>query len=147
MGHVLDSAAVRDWQGAMGIILGIMLGGAAGALCRYGMQVWMQGVLTGTLLAGFPLATLIVNVSGSFLLSLLVTLGLQGMVSPAVQIAVGSGFLGALTTFSTFEFEGEALLREGRHLWAGLYLAGNVVLGYWMILLGRSAGLRLAAMN
>lgn len=53
-----------------------MVGGALGALTRYGVGVWLQAALLNTSLAGFPLATLLVNVVGSFLLSFTVTLGL-----------------------------------------------------------------------
>lgn len=124
------------------ILVGIMLGGALGSLLRYLTGLWLQGMLAGTALASFPAATLCVNVAGSFLLSLLTTLGLQGVVPPAARLAIGTGFVGALTTFSTFELESELLLREGETSRALVYFASNLLLGYLAILLGRWAAVR-----
>lgn len=126
-------------------ILGIMIGGALGSLARYATGVWLQGMTAGTPLGNFPLATLVVNVVGSFLLSLIATLGLQGLVSPALRLALGAGFVGALTTFSTFEMESDALFREGRTASLAYYVLGNLILGYLAILLGRALAARMSA--
>lgn len=124
-----------------------MIAGAGGTLARYG--VWLltshltlrvgSGVLSP---APFPLATLIVNVFGSFLLAFLVTLALKGWVSPDLRLILGTGFLGAFTTFSTFELEAFELLES--RLWplAACYIAGNLLLGFMAILLGRALALR-----
>ena len=118
----------------------IAAGGALGALCRYGVMLWLgpaNGVSGGL---QWPLATLAVNLAGCFLLALLATWASRGTVSPAVQAGLAVGFLGSFTTFSTFAMEGQLLMREGAHLTAMAYLAGSVVLGYLMILAGRSVG-------
>ncbi len=126
------------------LILGVMLGGALGALSRYLFTNVVQGALQGGSYAGFPLATLLVNVVGSFLLAFVTELGLRGLVSPAARVAVGTGFLGALTTFSTFELESQLLVREGELMRASAYVLGNLAVGYLAILAGRAAALRLA---
>jgi CrcB protein len=123
-------------------ILGIMLGGALGSLARYALSVWLQGAVSSTSLASFPLGTLAVNVVGSFLLSVVTTLGLQGVMPPTMRLSLSVGFLGALTTFSTFQQESEVLLAEGHGLFAALYVVGNLSLGYLAILLGRDLVIR-----
>jgi len=107
------------------LILGVMLGGALGALARYATTNLVQGALQAGAYAGFPLATLLVNVIGSFLLAFITELGLRGLVSPSARVAIGTGFLGALTTFSTFELESRLLVREGELLSAGVYVLAN----------------------
>ncbi len=127
-----------------GIALGVLVGGALGALARYGVTLWLQRLLASTPYGSFPLATLSVNVVGSFLLGFLVEFGLAGRVSPLLRVALGTGFIGALTTFSTFELETELLLREGPWLQGVIYLLANLVLGFVAILLGRFLAARLA---
>jgi len=117
------------------VFLGLAVGGAFGALCRYLATLWLHGFSLAD--ASFPLATLLVNVLGAFLLSYLAVLGAQGLVSPNLRIALGPGFLGALTTFSTLQLESDALLREGRIGQFTLFLFGNLLLGYLAVLLGR----------
>ena len=126
------------------LILGVMVGGALGALSRYLVTNVIQGALQGTTYGGFPLATLVVNVAGSFLLAFVTELGLRGLMSPSARVAVGTGFLGALTTFSTFELESQLLLRDGEFVRAGVYVMANLFVGYLAILAGRAAALRLA---
>ena len=124
-------------------VVGVMVGGALGAAVRYLSTVWVQGALRGSA-ATFPFATLLVNVVGCFLLAFLTEVGLRGMVSPTLRLALGTGFLGALTTFSTFEVEGHTLLHAGEIGRAAVYLLGNLLLGYAAVLLGRALALRLA---
>ncbi len=116
-----------------------MSGGALGALCRYLTGIALQGVTKTT---NFPLATLVVNVAGSFLLSILFHLSTY-QISPTLRLAIGTGFLGALTTFSTFELETYALIHKHNYLHAAIYLLGNLLLGFSAILLGRYLVLRL----
>lgn len=119
-------------------VLGLALGGALGTLSRYGVGLVLQGALGGGAPAAFPLATLVVNVLGSFLLAVATGLGLRGVLSPAVALAVGTGFLGAFTTFSTFELESDLLWRDGRRVAATGFVLANLVLGYGAILAGRA---------
>ena len=125
------------------LVIAVMIGGALGALSRYLTTLGIQGWLGGMGWASFPLATLVVNIVGSFLLSLLATLGLRGFVSPTLQVALGTGFLGSLTTFSTFELETHTLLSEGKQGFALVYVLASLVLGYLAILLGRAIAQRI----
>jgi CrcB protein len=90
----------------------IAAGGAAGAVIRYLLSGW---VARWTQQSPFPWGTLTVNVAGSFLLGLLLGLGAEGrlLVPPVWRMALGVGFLGALTTFSTFSFETVEAFRVG----------------------------------
>lgn len=120
-----------------------MAGGALGALARYLVTL----AVGRTPYAGLGVATLLVNVSGSFLLAFLVTLAAQGRVSPFWVLTLGTGFTGAFTTFSTFELEAHTLLKTG-HLTAALaYALGNLILGYGALLLGVLLGERLGLSN
>jgi CrcB protein len=123
------------------IVLGVALGGALGALCRYYVSLLLLPALQGTALAGYPLATLLVNVGGSFLLSLLLFQE-QMVIPPALRAAIGTGFIGSFTTFSTFEFESALLVRRDGWGIASSYILGNLILGYLAILLGRWLVLR-----
>lgn len=133
----------------MKIIL-LMCAGALGTLARYGFSVWIQEWVSDwggrTFLgASFPLSTLLVNVLGSFLLAVIVTLVTIHVVKPEWRIIIGTGFLGAFTTFSTFELEAQHLLQWQEWKAASVYIAGNVVLGFGAILFGRALVMRLFA--
>lgn len=79
----------------------------------------------------FPLGTLAVNVSGCFLIGLLMALFMDRfMVSPQWRSLVVIGFLGAYTTFSTFEYEMGGLLNDGELLYAGLNIILSVTFGF-----------------
>lgn len=118
-------------------LLALALAGCAGTLARYGLGLVIQGWLArgGS---SFPLATLCINVLGSFVLAYITALALSGRVSPDVRLAVGTGFCGAFTTFSTFELETHGLLARGAMLEAGLYVLGNLILGFVAVLAGRA---------
>lgn len=90
----------------------------------------------------FPLGTLLINIIGSFLLGILGTIVAQ-RVSPdseTLRLALGVGFLGAFTTFSTFEFETHALFRDGSWLAATTNMFASLFVG----LLAVHAGIVLA---
>lgn len=111
------------------------LGGFLGANARYLTARWV-----GTLIdARFPLGTFLINVSGSFLLGVLGALLAERFVphGDSVRLALGVGFLGAFTTFSTFEYETNALLEDG--VW--LTAVANVVLSVFVGLVALRAGL------
>ena len=127
----------------MPVWIGIALGGACGALARYGLNLWIQTRLGPTAWATFPLGTLTINVLGCFLLGVTLTLSARGLISPEWRLAFGTGFVGAFTTFSTFAWESDLLLRGGEGLRAALYLSGNLLLGQLAVLLGRWVALRL----
>lgn len=115
--------------------LAVMLGGALGALCRYLVaETFRLFIQQGS--SPYPFATLSVNVVGSFLLSLLFFSAHLNL-HPNLKLAISTGFLGALTTFSTFEVESFGLLEGGRPLAALGYIGSSIVLGFGAVLLGR----------
>jgi fluoride exporter len=126
---------VRYAHGVQIVLL--MVFGALGTLARYGVAVATQTWLPRSA-QGFPWATLTVNVIGSFVLALVVFLALGGRVSQDVRLAVGTGFCGAFTTFSTFALETDALLTRGAFLEVTLYVMGNLLLGFMAVLLGKA---------
>lgn len=79
---------------------------------------------------GFPLGTLSVNALGSFVLGLLYAWSSKGGLSPELQLVLGTGLCGALTTFSTFSVETLVLVDEGQLGWALANVVLNVLLGF-----------------
>lgn len=133
----------QRWQGnseltcAVPIWFGIALGGAAGALVRYWIAVGVEQRIAATSWSDFPLPTLFVNVAGCFLLGAIISLSQTGSLSPAQRLAVGTGFVGSFTTFSTFIADADALALNGAALRSLLYAAGNLGLGYLAFIAGR----------
>lgn len=118
-------------------VLLVGLGGFLGANARYWLGGWIIS-RTGPL---FPWHTMVINVSGSFLLGLLLVLSQRFPWSPGWSLAVAVGFLGSYTTFSTFEMESLNLLSEGS-LGAGLAnmfgsLAAGLIAAWLGVVLGR----------
>ncbi len=119
-------------------LLSIAIGGAAGALCRYGMSNGVY-VLLGR---GFPYGTLAVNLLGSIIMGTAYVMIIERMdVSPEWRAGITIGLLGAFTTFSTFSIETLNLLESGETLKAGLNILLSVSLcitGCWLgMILGR----------
>lgn len=117
----------------------VAVGGSLGALCRFGAAL-AAARLFGT---RFPFGTLLINLTGSFVLGAFLARVARGWAVPQpVQLAVTVGFLGAYTTFSTFTFETDFLYRTGATTRAALYLAASVCLGLLSVRLGIIAGQR-----
>jgi CrcB protein len=105
----------------------IAAGGALGALARY----QLASVVQARVRAGFPLGTLIVNVSGCLIMGFTMTLLTERMVTnPHWRFLVPIGFIGAYTTFSTFEYETARAVAEGAWAVAFGNVAASVVAGY-----------------
>ncbi len=118
------------------ILLLIAIGGAVGALCRYGVYEWSAWAFR----VNFPYATLIVNVVGSFIIGVLVVwLANRTSLAAELRFLLITGFLGAFTTFSTFSIDTLMLFKESPVL-AGL----NIVLNVGVCLLAVWAGTVLA---
>lgn len=114
----------------------IAAGGALGAVARH--LIAMSPL--ANVFSKFPLPTFVINVSGSFLIGfLLILLTDRFEVSEALRMGVIVGFLGALTTFSTFELELYGLASERDHLVSVLYVLLSVVGGFIAV----AAGIRL----
>ena len=103
------------------------VGGFLGANVRF-VVARLVGALFET---RFPLGTFIINMSGSFLLGVLGAIIAQKVLpsSEALRLALGVGFLGAFTTYSTFEYETHALLEDGSWLLASLNMALSLFVG------------------
>jgi len=102
----------------------IALFGALGCLTRYLLSGWAYQLLG----RGFPYGTLVVNVAGAFLIGLVMEFSIRSaLVPPALRVAFTIGFLGGLTTFSTFSFETFRLLEEGAFLIAFLNVMVSVI--------------------
>jgi len=113
-------------------ILAISLGAAAGAVLR-----WLLGLSLNSLFPAIPLGTLTANLIGGYLIGVAVAVfaGHPGL-APEWRLLIITGFLGGLTTFSTFSAEVIALLQEGRLLWAGMAISAHVVGSLMMTILG-----------
>jgi CrcB protein len=111
----------------------VSLGAIVGANSRYLVGLWAAERLG----ASFPYGTLIVNLTGCFLIGVFNGLGEMGLaISPNVRLLFTVGFLGAYTTFSSFGFESVNLLRVGDFLAASLNITINVVVGLAAVVLG-----------
>jgi CrcB protein len=111
----------------------IGIGGFSGAIVRYAVGLWI-GQRWGR---SFPLGTFIINVSGSFLIGFLMPLLTERIiVNTHWRLLLMVGFLGAYTTFSTFEYETGGLFRDGEWMYAGLNVIGSVVAGFVALKLG-----------
>ena len=114
----------------------VALGGALGALARYGMSGWVYDRMGES----FPWGTLVVNLVGCLVLGVAIRWLQVTALAPEVRPFLTIGLLGAFTTFSTFSYETVALLQEGQWLRAGLYVGASVALG----LIAMVAGMALA---
>lgn len=85
----------------------------------------------------FPLATLLINVSGSFILGFFSTLAAERLpLDPLWRLFVATGFVGAYTTFSTFEYETQRLTEAGAVTWALVNVVTSVLAGFIAVRIG-----------
>lgn len=104
----------------------IALGGALGSVTRY----WVGASITSRLGARFPFGTLAINLSACVIIGFALTfISRRAGMSPAWFYLVPVGFVGAYSTFSTYEWETMSLLRGGGFPVAALYAVGSLVLG------------------
>lgn len=111
----------------------IAIGGTLGAWSRYLMTELVQTVYG----RNFPYATLVINVLGSFLMGFIFIETLERLsIPPLLRTGILTGFLGAFTTFSTFEMETLLLVQEGASGKAMLYVVLSVAIGFLAAFLG-----------
>lgn len=104
----------------------IAIGGALGSIARY----WIGSTVSGRLGARFPYGTLVVNITACLMIGFAVTyLGKRAELNAAWRILIPIGFVGAYSTFSTYEWETFSTLRSGAFLLAAVYAVGSLLLG------------------
>ena len=121
-------------------IIFLAVGGALGALCRYGMTMGIYSLVG----RGFPYGTLAVNILGSFLMGAAYVIMIEDTdINPEWRVGITIGLLGAFTTFSTFTIETINLLESGDAFKAGLNILLSIslcLLGCWLgIIVGRQS--------
>jgi CrcB protein len=117
----------------------VMLGGAVGSLTRYVLGTEINVRIGGR----FPLGTMVINVTGSFLIGVIMILLTEKLrVHPNWRPLLIVGFLGGYTTFSSFEFETYQAIRDGGY-WIGLInVFASVLLGFAGVWLGATLARR-----
>ena len=110
----------------------IAAAGGVGAVGRFVADGLLRAVLGRT----FPWATVVINVSGSFLLGFLTGIALRHPAGADVKLILGTGFCGGYTTFSTASFETARLVEEHRARAAALYVVTSLGLGLGFCALG-----------
>ena len=119
------------------ILLAVALGGALGSLLRY----FVAGAVQSAAWPGFPWGIFVVNISGGFVMGLIVELGaLKLQISPEMRAFLTVGILGGYTTFSTFSLDSVLLIQRGAYAAAAGYILGSTALsilalfaGLWVV--------------
>lgn len=115
----------------------VAVGGALGAVLRFGISLWADRWYTGD----FPLGTLLANLLGCLLIGMI--LGCEAAERfPWLRLGLGVGFLGALTTFSTFKAETLAHIQQGSWMLALANVGISLVAGLAMVAVGAELGKR-----
>lgn len=124
----------------MRLFWSVAFGAALGGVSRYYMTAFIQQRAG----ADFPAGTLLVNVTGSFLIGFIMRYALQSdIVSPETRVFLTTGFCGGYTTFSTFSYETLLMVGDGEYKRAALYIVGSVAFALVGTFLGFAAAQRL----
>jgi CrcB protein len=119
------------------ILLAVGIGGGLGALLRY----FVAGAFQSAAWPGYPWGIFIVNITGGFVMGLIVELSaLKINLSPEMRAFLTTGVLGGYTTFSTFSLDSVLLIERGNYGSAAVYIAGSTLLsilalfaGLWIV--------------
>jgi CrcB protein len=104
----------------------IAVGGSLGSIARY----WVGSTIAGRMGTKFPYGTFVVNITACVIIGFSLTyLNRRVGLSPAWRFLIPVGFIGAYSTFSTYEWETLSTLRTGAFLLAALYVVGSLVVG------------------
>ncbi len=104
----------------------IAAGGALGSIARY----WVGSTVSGRMGARFPFGTLLVNITACLVIGFTLTyMGKRADLNPAWRYLFPIGFIGAYSTFSTYEWETLSTMRSGAFMLAGIYAIGSMVVG------------------
>jgi len=101
------------------------IGGAIGSILRYLASYFISNKFLST----FPIGTMVVNITGCFLIGVVFAFAEKNSISPEWRFFLATGICGGYTTFSTFSLESFSLIREGHIVYALTYIIGSVVLG------------------
>lgn len=118
-------------------LFAVFVGGGVGSVLRYSVQMLMHQKITAY---NFPLATLSVNILGSFMIGLFYALSARFNLSAEVRLLLTAGLCGGFTTFSTFSNDTLELLRQGSVLAAVLYILVSVIIGVGACFAGAGVG-------
>lgn len=113
-------------------VLLIAVGGSLGAVARYGLSTFVYQTTSAT----FPWGTLVVNLTGSFVIGLVIELFDTAIIPTEWRSFITIGFLGAYTTFSTYTLETVNLLRDGELKVAALNIVTSNLVGFLFVVLG-----------
>jgi CrcB protein len=129
---------------AVRVIWYVAIGAGVGGVSRYLLASFIQERAG----PGFPMGTLIINITGSLLLGFIARYALtSGAVSPEMRALLTTGFCGGYTTFSTFSYETVLLMEDGEYGRAGLYIGLSLGLSLLAMFLGFVAASRLLALR
>ena len=104
----------------------IAAGGALGSIARY----WVGSTIAGRMGTRFPFGTFVINMTACIIIGFSLTyLGKRAGLSPAWRFFIPVGFIGAYSTFSTYEWETLSTMRSGAFFLAAIYAVGSLVLG------------------
>jgi CrcB protein len=107
--------------------LAVAVGSALGGMLRY----YLGGSVLSRISGEFPLATFVINVTGSFIIGFFLTLVAERIsLGQHLRLAIAVGFVGAYTTFSTFEYETARLIEERHFILALLNVVLSVIIGF-----------------
>ena len=121
-------------QFSLSLMIAIGCGGAVGAICRYAVSLWSVKYFSAS---WAPMGTLIVNLAGAFFIGVLIVLLNERMLLGEYwRLLLVTGFLGALTTFSTFSLEVVQMLESGIWGYALVYVLTSVLLCVLLVWLG-----------
>ncbi len=115
----------------------IAIGGALGSIARY----WVASTIGSRVGFKFPYGTLVVNLTACLVIGFTLTyMGKRADLNPAWRFLVPIGFIGAYSTFSTYEWETLSTMRSGAFVLAALYAGGSLILGLIAVWAGSMAG-------
>lgn len=128
----------------MKLLAYVGIGAAIGGMARFLLGAFIQQRAG----ADFPMGTLVINITGSFVLGFVMRYALQsGMLSPELRALLTTGFCGGYTTFSTFSYETALLIEDGEYGRAALYTGLSVGVALAFIFLGFIAAQRLLVLR
>ena len=129
--------APTGWRDIVSTAMAVGIGGIVGANVRWQVSEWSARHWPSS----FPWGTFLINISGSFVLGLYLTIAAERLVGrPLTRLFVATGVIGAYTTFSTFVYESARLIEHGHAVTAAAYVAASLAVGLSAAAAGIMAG-------